>query len=334
MNYAPILIPTLCRYEHFKNCVISLSANSLAKETDLFIALDYPLNESHWAGYNKIYSYLETLSGFRNITIIKREKNFGAEGNICSAREEIFKYYDKIILSEDDNVFSPNFLKYINNGLDRFEKDRTVFAVCGYTYPIQFKHNNNNIIRIQTHFSAWGYGIWKDRDDALPINMIYYLRNVSKNRDLVKKIYKYSKKNYYYLATNLGTHSKVGRDVFFSIYMITNGMYTINPLVSKVRNCGWDGSGIHCNNSNYDYIKQEIDVEKSFEIVSQDNLSYFEENTEKLNQFYMPSKAEMLIAHCALLIFLTCGPKMYDWLIKIYKKIFKQNSRFLARSGG
>ena len=41
---APILIPTLCRYEHFVKCIQSLKENTLANESDLFIALDYPLN--------------------------------------------------------------------------------------------------------------------------------------------------------------------------------------------------------------------------------------------------------------------------------------------------
>ncbi len=318
MNYAPIVIPTLCRYEHFKNCITSLAANSLAKETDLYIALDYPLKESHWTGYKKICNYLESLSGFKNIIIIKRENNFGSKGNIDSARKEILKYYDRIISSEDDNIFSPNFLEYINKGLDRFKNDKTVFAICGYTYPVQFEHNENNIMRIQTHFAGWGYGIWKDRYDAFHIDMNYYLRNVSTNRNIVKKIYKYSKKNYYYLAANLGTHSKVGRDVFFSIYMIANGMYTVNPLVSKVKNCGWDGSGINCKVIDYDYSNQEIDAKNSFEIICDDDLSYFEDNTEKLNQFYMPSKTQMLAAHFALIIFLSCGQNMYDWIIRIY----------------
>lgn len=42
LNDAPILIPTLNRYEHLKRCVESLAKNKLAKESELVIGLDYP----------------------------------------------------------------------------------------------------------------------------------------------------------------------------------------------------------------------------------------------------------------------------------------------------
>ena len=47
MIYAPILIPTLCRAEHFIRCVESLKNNSWAKYTDVFIGLDYPPTEKY-----------------------------------------------------------------------------------------------------------------------------------------------------------------------------------------------------------------------------------------------------------------------------------------------
>lgn len=42
MNYAPILLPTLCRYEPLVRCIDSLRRNAWADRTDLVIALDYP----------------------------------------------------------------------------------------------------------------------------------------------------------------------------------------------------------------------------------------------------------------------------------------------------
>ena len=59
MVYAPILIPTLCRDEHFIRCIESLKKNSWAEYTDVYVALDFPAKESHWDGYKKICTYLE-----------------------------------------------------------------------------------------------------------------------------------------------------------------------------------------------------------------------------------------------------------------------------------
>ena len=54
MKYAPILIPTLCRADKFRKCIESLKKNKWAKYTAVYIALDYPLNDTHWCGYNEI----------------------------------------------------------------------------------------------------------------------------------------------------------------------------------------------------------------------------------------------------------------------------------------
>lgn len=59
MIYAPIYIPTLCRYEHFKQCIESLAQCDGASETEVYVALDYPAKESHLEGYEKIKTYLE-----------------------------------------------------------------------------------------------------------------------------------------------------------------------------------------------------------------------------------------------------------------------------------
>lgn len=54
MIYAPVLIPTLCRSDHFIRCLESLKKNTWAKYTEVYIAVDYPAKESHWDGYSSL----------------------------------------------------------------------------------------------------------------------------------------------------------------------------------------------------------------------------------------------------------------------------------------
>ena len=61
MNYTPILIPTLNRYNHLKRCVESLAKCTHADKTDLYIALDYPLKEEN-CNYNWRYYLLKCYS--------------------------------------------------------------------------------------------------------------------------------------------------------------------------------------------------------------------------------------------------------------------------------
>ena len=52
--YSPIIIPTLNRFTHFKNCVESLAACTNADKTELIIGLDYPPSEKYVDGWIKI----------------------------------------------------------------------------------------------------------------------------------------------------------------------------------------------------------------------------------------------------------------------------------------
>ena len=66
-------------------------------------------------------------------------------------------------MSEDDNVFSPNFLEYVNKGLELFKNDKSVFAIVGYNNSFECKHDENNHFAQYSMFQAWGYGIWENR---------------------------------------------------------------------------------------------------------------------------------------------------------------------------
>ena len=65
--YAPVIIPTLNRHEHLIRCINSLKRNPLAKETELYISLDYPPAEKYVDGYLKIKKY--THIEYKNFSI-------------------------------------------------------------------------------------------------------------------------------------------------------------------------------------------------------------------------------------------------------------------------
>src|SRR3989344_4125876 len=125
-NLAPILIPTLNRYGHIKRCLDSLAQNTHAQESLLYIALDAPTKKEHEDGYNKIIEHLDQVSSFKEVIIIKRDRNLGPIKNTLTSLDELFKKYDQIILSEDDNFFklvkTANYL--LPKLFDMVEKDR------------------------------------------------------------------------------------------------------------------------------------------------------------------------------------------------------------------
>lgn len=51
MNYAPIIIPTLNRNEHFRKCLESLEKCSGAENSEVFVALDFPPSDKYIDGW-------------------------------------------------------------------------------------------------------------------------------------------------------------------------------------------------------------------------------------------------------------------------------------------
>lgn len=267
--YAPVLIPALCRYEHFKRCVESLVACTHADKTDLFIALDYPLKESHWDGYRRIEQYIGTIMGFASVNIIKREMNYGAIKNCEIGISEILENHDRFIFSEDDNEFSPNFLDYINKGLDKFENEKNVFAVGGYQFPLEIPVLNEENYYFRRGLSAWGFGSWKKKFQAFNYSHQELIK-YSKEMRLVRDIISRSPSHFGMFVDAIRRNKDFYGDLALGLYMAMNkDVCCVHPYVSKVRNHGHDGSGVHCGDASDDiFSKQSIDVQRVFEFLS------------------------------------------------------------------
>ena len=283
MNYAPILINTLCRFELFKKCLESLHKNSLAKKTIVYIALDYPFKNEHWDGYNKIKQFLKNKFSFKKLNIIERKVNFGPHNNMADAIEQVFQKYDRIILSEDDNEFSPNFLEYINKGLEKFENENDVLAINGYMWPhAKLLHNENNFIKQKIWFTAWGYGIWKNRWQKL--KTIKFKKYAKKNLYFPKAIFLFLKKTKVFLISIRVLKNEEGRyDDSTSLFMFNENKFIVQPIISKVRNNGYDGSGITSSDKFHKYFcEQVIDDNQTFSFIGKDE--NIEQNEKKLSK--------------------------------------------------
>ena len=336
----PILIITLCRYEHLVNCIESLQKNALAKETELYIGLDYPSKESHWPGYRKIEEYLEKgIDGFKCVHVMKHTHNLGPTENYRAVRSAIFEKFDGYIYTEDDNVFSPNYLEYMNICMEKYRDDREVLAVSGYMYPIEIPDSGANVIRISTYCSAFGYGIFKREDDVLDknINLETFLR-MYRDKKMMKKLRKASPNQYCNFVKGMVEYTpdimKEGKvrsvDLTWGLYAFFNGYKIVFPTISKVRNNGYDGSGVNClaqsdvkvNGTcyrDYDFAGQRIDEEKHFHLCCTCDQGETEVN-RALSDFFKIPRRELLMTELTYRFSLIIGVKRMTKLIRILRR--------------
>lgn len=344
MIYAPVIIPTLCRAEKFKKCIASLQKNSYAKYTELYISLDYPSNESYRRGYEQIKSYLDKgIEGFAHVEILRQDINQGWYKNYDLLRKKVYEKHNCYIYSEDDNIFALNFLEYMDRCLTEFEEDEDILAVTGYSYPIDWKAGKHNVIKVDSYFAAWGYGIWRQKEERMlgAINLDNFERQM-RNASSMCKLYHAGRNQYCNFVKGMIEYTDMlienGQvltlDLSYALYQIFYDKYMIFPVISKVRNTGYEEGGVHCaeltpqgrqplHHRNYLYASQPIDESDRFERIS---LSAVEE-TKRLHKcmevFFKISTRELVSSLLAAVICRLGGRKYLTALVKRLRKADK-----------
>lgn len=246
MIYAPIIIPTLNRYNHFRACLESLSKCTHAEFTEVYVGLDFPPSEKYVEGYNLINDYLSKIGNlrFKKINVYKRDRNFGPTLNFIELKKIVYERYDRAICTEDDNIFSPCFLDYMNKSLEKYHNDPTISSVCGFNKLQHYDYSHS------TYFSrvscAWGIGLWKHKE--VKIKSVIFDRSF-----FIHEIFNWHRAAYYYIhnpftlivASSMLRKNHLLGDVCRTILNHKNHWYQLRPCVSLVKNMGYDGSGVH-----------------------------------------------------------------------------------------
>lgn len=278
-NFAPVVIPTLNRYEHFKRCLESLERCTYSECTDVYIALDYPPSEKYVEGWKKIDAYLhgkEESNSFGSLNVVRREYNYGvgkAHSNSGELMKEIREKYDRWIFSEDDNEFSPDFLSYLNKGLELFYNDQRIYCICGYNRRIDVPSSFKANYYVAQDYIAWGIGQWKHKPRPEQYSSFEFLKQLLRDKQSYKKI---KDRSFFYITgimNMLKTNSLQG-DMLVDLYETLEDKYSVLPIVSKVRNYGNDGTGVHTKknveDNNLYFTKQNIDTNEDFEFSSRE----------------------------------------------------------------
>lgn len=270
--YAPVLIPTLCRFEHFYRCLESLERCTGAEYTEVYVGLDYPPSDKYREGWKKIDTYLsekEKTNRFGKLIVRRRDHNCGvgrkgSNGNLLT--EEIRAKYESYIFSEDDNEFAPNFLEYMNAGLERYKDNPSVLRICGNLMPWGADYDGCMKTYPYNAFpamdcNAFGVGIWFDKKFPLPFTKDSILQSWL----LTLKTFRYG----YCMAIarflqQLHKESQLP-DVCLRLYCAFNNKFCIFPRISKVKNWGYDGTGLN-SDDNIKWIEiQKLDTSATFE---------------------------------------------------------------------
>ena len=241
---APVALFVYNRLDHTRRTVDALRSNDLAPQTDLFIFADAPKNESVVASVEGVRRYIRSVSGFRSVTCVDRERNLGLSQSIIEGITRLCDEYGRVIAVEDDIVTAPDFLSFINCALDKYAEESKIFSVSGFSLPISVPPSYQYDAFCSYRFMCWGWGTWRDRWQKADWSLSDYVE-FSGNGELQERFNRGGED----LSWLLGRHFSGRIDSWDTVWAYTHSRHNALALLSarsRAYNIGFDGSGVHC----------------------------------------------------------------------------------------
>lgn len=282
MNLSPIVLFVFNRPEHTRKTIESLRQNPLAAESELFVFSDGPRNKKDEVGVDEVRAIIDGLDGFRKVTIHKRADNSGLAGSVIAGISEVIRQYGKVIAVEDDLLFSPHFLNYMNESLIRYEKDPTVFSIGGYSPPLEMPHGYVEDSYLSYRCCTWGWATWRDRWERVDWDVKDFQSFID-NQNLVERFNRGGDDMTPILKMQMG--GKISSwGIRWDYAHFKNEAYCFRPSFSIVGNTGNDGTGIHCGAT--DKFDVPINLQSTFGFPEPGSLQLDEEINRRFATFY------------------------------------------------
>jgi hypothetical protein len=308
---SPIVLFVYNRPEHTRRTVEALSSNVLADQSDLFVYSDAPKDVSANDKVREVRSFISTIKGFKSVTIIEREKNWGLAASITDGVTNIVNQYGKIIVLEDDIVTSQYFLKFMNNALDFYADLQEIWHISGWNHPIK-------PVGLPDAFfwytmDCWGWATWKDRWQYFEKNAQKLLSNFKK-RDIYR-FNMYGADNLWgQILGNISEEINTWAIFWYASIFLRNGL-CLNPTLSFVQNIGFDGSGVHCGMTSI--YKNDVLCEKEIDF----RIIKMKENraaVKRIKLFYQKLKRKK------------CFTRIFDKIYAVHRRLNPPPHRYLT----
>lgn len=239
--FAPIALFVHSRLEHTRQTITALKANLFADKTCLYIFSDAARQQKSGesSSVSDVRRYISTIDGFLSVHIVEREHNFGLKRNIVEGLNYVLEKHNRVIVLEDDCMPSPDFIGFMNDCLSRYEYDRSVWHISGWSPTVDLP---GSIYR-SNFMSCWGWATWRDRWRYLNLDALALMSKMS----LLDRYWFNIGGSYPFFSHLVGNYLGINNTwaIFWFATIFTNGGLCVAPIRSKVKNIGMDNSGTH-----------------------------------------------------------------------------------------
>ncbi len=242
------------RPKHTIDLLNSLDACREIGEIPIFIHADAAKNIQQ---QNNVRQVREIVHNYQNehpdrrISIHEETDNQGLANSVIKDTTFVLTKFDSVIVLEDDLIVSEDCLRYFMNALQYYQSDASVGAISGFTFPLRrLKMTSNDVYKSRTG-NSWGWATWKDRwmeTDWEVQDYDHFLNNPQ-----MKKLFNQTQWGISDMLMRQMNHQIDSWAVRWDYSFWKRNLYTIYPKENKISNMGFDGSGSHCGNEEYEY---------------------------------------------------------------------------------
>ncbi len=243
---APIVVFAYNRPDHLQRTLTALGQNTLADQSDVFIYCDGAKTPQQQSAVDATRAVADAAEGFANVTVVKRDVNWGLAKNIVDGVTKIVQDYGRIIVVEDDILTSPHFLTYMNDALSLYDGNPKVACISGWCFAHDVPNPPETFLLKGADCLGWG--TWTEKWEIYNHNAIYLLDEITK-RGLLRE---FNVNNCYDYALML-QDAAAGRVSSWAIRWYASAfladMYCLYPKHNLTENIGFDNTGTHCVNA-------------------------------------------------------------------------------------
>jgi hypothetical protein len=241
---APIGLFVYNRPEHTQRTVDSLRENELALQSDLFVFTDGAKNNGKTdSAVQEVREFVHRIDGFRSVTIIQREWNFGLSRSVIAGVTQLCETSGCAIAVEDDMLTSRDFLTFMNRAFVRYADEPRVLSVSGFNFALKPPAYYRYDAFCSYRSSSWGWGTWSDRWQSVDWSVSDYgAFHADKTR---QRMFNRGGED---LSRMLDLQMAGKIDSWAIRWAYTHfkrGSVALLPTAAKVRNIGLDRSGVH-----------------------------------------------------------------------------------------
>ena len=193
-----------------------------------------------------VRKYVRSITGFKSLTYHFSEENKKLGPSIIAGVTDVVNQYGKAIVIEDDLIASRNLLAYMNQGLDHYEQEKKVWSISGFGLKVRIPKGYDADAYFCLRSTSWGWATWKDRWNSCN----WQLKNWNEVVANGKAFNRWGGSDCFGMLKGWHEGGNQSWAIRFCYNQFVNDALSLFPIVSKIDNEGFDGSGTNCKQYN------------------------------------------------------------------------------------